>query len=182
MRSATCCRFRSRRSNGRRKRCRERPATSFAGAAAESRDTSRMIVSANLPKTAAVGGVKQSVVLVEPSRTQAAIIRRYLEQLGIDVVHATASGRDALDAAKQHRVHAIFSAMHLFDMSGVQLASALVGDPDCARIGFVLATSETDGDAAAELPASATVVVMPKPFDLLRLNQAIAQATGRSSP
>src|SRR5205807_1478026 len=36
------------------------------------------------------------VVLVEPSRTQAGIIRKYLQQLGVDKVHTTDSGKQAI--------------------------------------------------------------------------------------
>jgi serine/threonine-protein kinase len=114
-----------------------------------------------------------TVVLVEPSRTQAGIIRRYLQQLGMDAVHATGSGREALEVAKRERAGVIVSSMHLADMTGVQLARALLDDPGCAGIGFVLATSETDTQEHGAVPASPRVVLMPKPFDLQRLAQSI---------
>lgn len=146
------------------------------GDAVASRDTSRVVPAGELPKTISTGGAKHAIVLVEPSRTQAAIIRKYLEQLGYLVVHASGSGKEALDAARQHQARAIISAMHLKDMTGVELARALVADSQCSRIGFILATSETDGDAATELPPGDTVVIMPKPFDISSLQKALAHA------
>jgi CheY-like chemotaxis protein/tRNA A-37 threonylcarbamoyl transferase component Bud32 len=119
-----------------------------------------------------------TVVLAEPSRTQAGIIRRYLQQLGIDAVHVTGSGREALDLAKRERAGAIVSAMHLADMTGVQLARAMLTDPGCAGVGFVLATSEAEAKEPGTMPISSRVVVMPKPFDPQRLAESIAAVVG----
>jgi CheY-like chemotaxis protein len=115
-----------------------------------------------------------TVVLVEPSRTQAGIIRRYLQQTGAAAVHATGSGREALALAKRERAAVVVSSMHLADMTGVELAAALLADPGCGGVGFVLATSETDAAGPGTVPDSPRVVVMPKPFAPDRLADAIA--------
>jgi serine/threonine protein kinase len=81
------------------------------------------------------------IVLVEPSRTLANIIRKYLQQLGIEKIHMTTSGKQALEIAKQSRADALFSSMHLSDMTGLQLVEAIHTDPDCAQTGIVLASS-----------------------------------------
>src|SRR5262249_49377178 len=85
------------------------------------------------------------VVLAEPSRTQAGIIRRYLLQLGA-AINVTDSGREALELVKSDGAAALVCSMHLKDMTGIQLAQALLADAACSRVGFVLATSETDSD------------------------------------
>jgi CheY-like chemotaxis protein len=123
-----------------------------------------------------VGGL--TVILAEPSRTQAGIIRRYLQQIGAGAVHATGSGREALELAKRERAGAVVSSMHLADMTGVQLARAVLADPDCAGVGFVLATSESDAHEPGAIPGSPRVTLMPKPFDPERLAHAIAAITG----
>jgi serine/threonine-protein kinase len=135
---------------------------------------------ANPAPPQAGGMVGLTVVLVEPSRTQAGIIRRYLQQLGIDTVHMTGSGREALELARRERAGVIISSMHLADMTGVQLVRTLLADPGCARIGFVLATSEADTQEPGAIPHSPRVVLMPKPFDLERLARAIASVVGPS--
>src|SRR5262249_49673630 len=114
------------------------------------------------------------VVLAEPSRTQAGIIRSYLQQLGMQSVHTTRSGREALEMAKRERAGVIISSMHLAAMTGLQLAGGLLADPGCEGIGFVLATSEADTQEPGAIPDSPRVVVMPKPFDSQRLAQSIA--------
>ena len=69
--------------------------------------------------------------------------------------------------------------MHLADMTGVQLAQALHDDPACDRVGFVLASSESDGGDAIKALDAPLTVLLPKPFTVRRLAQALAQATGR---
>ncbi|HYH69195.1 MAG TPA: protein kinase, partial [Urbifossiella sp.] len=125
--------------------------------------------------TAAAGGVAgRTVVLAESSRTQAAIIRRYLQQLGAGAVHAAESGAEALALVKRERAAVVVSSMHLKDMTGAQLAAALLADAACAGVGFVLATSAADEQEPGAVPTSPRVVVMPKPFDPERLARSIA--------
>lgn len=119
-----------------------------------------------------------TVVIAETSRVQAGIIRQYLRQLGIEAAHTATSGREAIETAKRVGANLLISSLHLTDMDGVQLAVAVRGEPGCAGIGFILATSETESDLAAGLPHDARTVVMPKPFDPERLAQSIARATG----
>lgn len=117
-------------------------------------------------------------MLVEPSRTQAGIIRRYLQQLGIATIHSTGSGHEALDLARRERAGVIISAMHLADMTGTQLAQSLLADPACTGTGFILATSESDSPQSGAVPESPRVVLMPKPFDATRLAQSITAVLG----
>jgi serine/threonine protein kinase len=121
------------------------------------------------------------VVLVEPSRAQAAIVRRYLQQLGIEKIHAIGSGQQAIALAKEHHAHVLISSMHLSDMTGTQLAEALHADPDCAAVGFVLSSSEADLSEAGAVLSAPRTVLLPKPFDLRKLALALARATGRAS-
>src|SRR5262249_50279280 len=85
-----------------------------------------------------------TVVLVEPSRTQASIVRKYLQQLGINKVHSTGSAREALELVRANRADALISALHLADTTGVQLAQTLRADPGTSGIGFILTSSEAD--------------------------------------
>jgi CheY-like chemotaxis protein len=128
------------------------------------------------PKAGGAGGL--TVVLAEPSRTQAGIIRRYLEQLGAGAVHTAGTGREALELAKRERAGAIVSSMHLTDMTGVELARAVLADAACGRVGFVLATSEADALETGAVPSDPRVAIMPKPFDPERLARSIAAVVG----
>jgi two-component system chemotaxis response regulator CheY len=120
------------------------------------------------------------IVLVEPSRTQANIIRKYIQQLGIDKVHTTGSGKQALDLARENHANAILTSMHLSDMTGIQLVEALHATPDCGQAGIILASSGLEPDEKDALARAERAVLMYKPFDLKKLAEALATATGTS--
>jgi serine/threonine-protein kinase len=119
-----------------------------------------------------------TVVVVEPSRTQAGIISRYLGQLDAGGIHVTASGREGLATAKRERAAVVLCSMHLSDMTGVDLARAVLADPACARLGVVVATSGADAEHLTGLPSDPRVVVLPKPFDPQQLARSITSAVG----
>lgn len=121
------------------------------------------------------------LVLVEPSRTQSSIFRSYLTNLGLLNVHSTGSGAQAVALVKQHRANAIISTMHLSDMTGVQLATLMREDAECANAGFVLMSSESDTSQAQAVLDNPRSVLLMKPFDLKQLAQSIAVATGRTT-
>jgi serine/threonine protein kinase len=121
------------------------------------------------------------IVLVEPSRTQNAIVRGYLTKLGISQIHATGSGTQALAWAKEKQAHALISTMHLSEMTGVQLVQGLRSDPSTADVGFVLMTSESDTSLTQDLLNDPLTIVLIKPFDLNRLAQSITATTNRTA-
>jgi len=145
------------------------------------------LVAGNIGELASVGAsssdvrrvADRTVVLVEPSRTQAGIIRRFLEELGIKKIHVFGAGGQAIDLVKRERVDVIISSMHLSDMTGMALVQALRADPACASVGFVLTTSGSESDDLTSLQAMPHTVLMPKPFDTKKLAESISAATGR---
>jgi two-component system chemotaxis response regulator CheY len=115
---------------------------------------------------------------VEPSRSQAVIIRGYLQKLGFQNVTTAPSGEKALEIARSTPLRVVISAMHLADMTGVQLAQKLRAERLLAPIGFILITSQSDV-REANLPGEGDDVVrLSKPFDQDRLAQALVAATG----
>jgi two-component system chemotaxis response regulator CheY len=143
------------------------------------RDDSGFVIDPSPPASPAPRGpvAGLTVIVAEPSRTQAGIIRNYLQQLGAAATHVCNSGREAVETAKRLGAKVVISALHLSDMTGLQLVAALRADPTCAGVGFVLATSETDG-TASQLVQDARTTVMVKPFDLARLSQCVASVVG----
>jgi serine/threonine-protein kinase len=147
-----------------------------------SAQAARLDQTVNLDRTAAADPVPAreervaglTVVLVEPSRTQAGIITRYLGQCGISTVHVTGSGREGVEVAKRERAGVLICSMHLSDMTGVELARTVAADPGCGGLGVVVATSEADAERAAGLPSGPRVAVLPKPFDARQLASSVA--------
>jgi CheY-like chemotaxis protein len=128
------------------------------------------------------GTTGTTVLLVEPSRSQAVIIRGYLQKIGFHDIPTTSSGQKALEIARSDPPGVVISAMHLADMTGVQLAQAMRAEEPLSSTGFVLITSETDAPEA-NLPGEAGHAVrLPKPFDQDRLARALATATGGPVP
>jgi serine/threonine protein kinase/CheY-like chemotaxis protein len=127
-------------------------------------------------------GKPLSVVLVEPSRTQSGIIRKYLQAAGVEHVVTAASGREALAAVRSDRPHAVVSAMHLADMTGTQLAQQIRGEDEAGAPGFVLISSESEGKEAALLSRAGHAVVLHKPFTPEQLEQALSLASRRFLP
>lgn len=114
-----------------------------------------------------------SVLVAEPSRAQAAIIRSYLKSMGIDQVTMVTSGQGALEAVRQQCPNVLIGALHLKDMTGVQLAQELRKQADPTALGFVLISSEAESQDIGSLSQVSNAVVLHKPFDLDRLVEVL---------
>lgn len=121
-----------------------------------------------------------SVVILEPSRVQAGIIRRYLEAQGIVVAATVGTGALAAAAVREHRPGAIVSAFHLSDTTGVELAKQIRNEIRDNAPGFVLISSESDGQSADALSRLDRIILLPKPFSPEQLVQSLNLVTGRS--
>jgi serine/threonine protein kinase len=121
------------------------------------------------------------VLLVEPSRTLSGIIQKYLQVQGVQNIVAAASGEDALRSVRAERPHAIVSALHLPDMTGVDLAQQVRAEADGPPPGFVLISSESESSDAGSLSKCGKAVLVKKPFTpeqlvgALRLVSDVAQ-------
>jgi serine/threonine-protein kinase len=118
-----------------------------------------------------------TVLLVEPSRTQAAIIRKQLQDLGIASIQTARSGLETLDTLKSQPISVIVSTMQLADMTGAELARQILAAKSTKAAGIVLATSEADQQKAGALPQHPRLVLLRKPFDLQQLSNAITSVT-----
>ena len=123
-------------------------------------------------------GASPKVLLVEPSRTQSAIIRKYLQTQGVQQVVAVALGQEALKAVRSDRPDAIVSAFHLADMTGVQLAERVYAENPTAAPGFVLISSEAERSQAGTLSKCGQAVLLQKPFTPEHLGEALKVVAG----
>jgi serine/threonine protein kinase/DNA-binding NarL/FixJ family response regulator len=140
------------------------------------------------PSTLVVGppatglGSALKVLLVEPSRTQSAIIRKYLQAQGVQHVTAVAAGQAALQAVRQERPDVVLGALYLSDMTGVQLAEKIHAEFKPAAPGFVLISSETEGAEAGSLSKCGKAVLLKKPFTPEQLVDALKVVAPGPSP
>lgn len=121
-----------------------------------------------------------TVLIVEPSRVQASIIRSYLQEQSLAVVGTAANGKDAIEAVRTLRPEVVISAMHLADTNGVELAQQIRSEIKVDAPGFVLITSEADDRESASLSTLNRVFMLSKPFTSTQLVEALNLVTGAS--
>jgi serine/threonine protein kinase len=135
------------------------------------------------PPLSTARGPSLKVLLVEPSRTQSGIIRKYLQAQDIQQIVAVASGQEALKAMENERPDVILSSLHLPDMSGIQLAQRVRADHPNAGPGFVLISSDESQSAeVGALSLGGRAVVLQKPFTPEKLIETLSLVTGQSLP
>jgi serine/threonine-protein kinase len=120
-----------------------------------------------------------TILLVEPSRTQAVIIRKYLQELGFEEAVTATSGRQALTVTRESLPRLVISAIHLPDMTGVQLAQQIRGELKEAAPGFVLISSEVESSEIGSLSNCGKAVLLQKPFTSAQLAEALKLASGK---
>lgn len=118
-----------------------------------------------------------TVLIVEPSRVQASIIKGYLDSTSIAVVGSAPTGKAAIEAVRSLRPQVVISAMHLADINGVDLAQQIRTEIKVNAPGFVLITSEAEDNSAA-LHKLNRVLLLPKPFTAEQMIQALDKVTG----
>jgi two-component system chemotaxis response regulator CheY len=119
-----------------------------------------------------------TVLIVEPSRVQASIIKGYLDSTSIAVVGSATTGKAAIEAVRSLRPQVVISAMHLADINGVDLAQQIRTEIKVNAPGFVLITSEAEEDKSAALHKLNRVLLLPKPFTAEQMIQALDKVTG----
>jgi CheY-like chemotaxis protein len=128
-------------------------------------------------------GPALKVLLVEPSRTQSAIIRKYLQAQGVEQVTGVTTPHAALQAVRNGRPDVVLSALHLSDMTGVQLAEQIHGEFRPTAPGFVLISSEAESAEAGSLSNCSKAVLLKKPFTPEQLADALkVVAPGQPPP
>ncbi len=123
-----------------------------------------------------------SVLIVEPSRVQASIIRNYLEEHSLSVVGAVTDGASAIKAVRELHPRVVISSMHLKDINGVELAQQIRSEIKVDAPGFVLITSEADETESGSLSKLNRVLQLAKPFSANQMIEALNLVTGASMP
>jgi serine/threonine protein kinase len=137
-------------------------------------------VELSLPATPAsrpASGSPARVLVVEPSRVQASIIKSYLQENSHAVVATVGTGREAIDAIRRLSPQVVVSTMHLSDWNGVQLAEQIRAEIRPSPPGFVLVTTEALPDEVDSTCGLQRVVLLRKPFNASQLNEALSKVS-----
>ena len=130
------------------------------------------------PARSATGPVKGSVILIiDDDQTVREVMARYLEREGF-VVRTAAGGLEGLELAKQLHPAAITLDVHMPDLDGWTVLSAIKGDPQLADIPVVLVTIDDNRSRGYSLGAAE---YMTKPVDRERLVSALRSITSATA-
>lgn len=127
-----------------------------------------------------------SVLLVEPSHMQAALVRRMLEHQGVGqiaVVETAAAALTALTALKGATEQTVvISSLYLPDLAGTELVTAMRADPALEFIPFILVSSETRPQVLDPVRQSGACSIVTKPFSEQQLSRALYAAADYLNP
>jgi two-component system chemotaxis response regulator CheY len=113
------------------------------------------------------------ILLVEPSDTQAKIIKGLLTQEdvhGVDIVKNVAQAKEEIG---KHNIDIVVSAMYLADGSGIDILEFLKNDTSTNNVPFMLVSSETSIRKLEVFKQSGVAAILPKPFELIHLQRAL---------
>ncbi len=113
------------------------------------------------------------VLLVEPSSTQQRIIAQHLHDLGVREIDYSFSAKEALSRLHLNKPDLVISAMHLPDMTGSDLLQTIRDGDTCADTPFMLISSETSVHYLNPLRQAGITAILPKPYELDQLKQAL---------
>jgi two-component system chemotaxis response regulator CheY len=122
------------------------------------------------------------ILLVEPSSTQRKYISTYLNDMGIDSVDFADSAESALAAMEQVVPDLVISSMHLPDMTGTDLLLRMREMGELAHVPFMLISSETHHRYLEPIRQAGAIAILPKPFELDQLRNALHSALDYIDP
>jgi signal transduction histidine kinase len=124
------------------------------------------------PSTASLSA--NTVLVVEDSPVQAAMLKRVLLKAGLNVTLAT-DGAEALRISEQTPPDLIISDVVMPEMDGLQLCRALRALPETPRFAVLLLTSLASADDILSGLAAGADDYLIKPYDNQRLLDKVAQ-------
>ncbi len=112
------------------------------------------------------------VCLIEPSTSQANLVKHILELNGISHIEIFHSGTDALSMIQTKRPHVVLSAMYLPDMTGTDVVYNMRASEFTQNIAFMLVSSETNPRYLEPIRQAGAIAILPKPFSKEQLKRA----------
>ncbi|VAW70253.1 Chemotaxis regulator - transmits chemoreceptor signals to flagellar motor components CheY [hydrothermal vent metagenome] len=114
-----------------------------------------------------------SILMVEPSRSQAKFIHRELKKAGIINFEIAIDGESAIKNMSQFRPDLVISTMYLPEMTGAELLLKMRDDEELKDVAFMLISSETGFEQIDPIRQAGVTAILPKPFDLSQLKRGL---------
>lgn len=112
------------------------------------------------------------VCLIEPSTSQANLVKHILELSGVSHIETFQSGTEALAMIQNKHPHVVLSAMYLPDMTGTDVVYNMRAMESTQNIAFMLISSETNPRYLEPIRQAGAIAILPKPFTKEQLKRA----------
>ena len=122
------------------------------------------------------------VFIVEPSLAQSQFIETRLKSIGVISATIFREGTAALAAMHENPPDVVISAMHLPDMTGGELVSAMRADDYTSHIAFILISSESNPHYLEPVRQSGSSAILGKPFTIEQMKKALSTALDYLNP
>ena len=125
-----------------------------------------------------------SVLLVEPSSTQASIVLKMLENQGVSKVQVLNSAERLLETLKAGNTQdtIVISSLYLPDLAGTDLVQKMREDESLETVPFILISSETRPQKLDQVRQSGACFILAKPFSEEELSRALFAAADYLHP
>jgi CheY-like chemotaxis protein len=119
------------------------------------------------------------VLIVDDNRDLGSMLAEYLKEVGHNAT-AVMTSEEAMELIAEHSFDVMMTDVRLPGMSGIVLAMQVVAR--CPRMGIVISSGYGDALELEHFPAelASVVLLMPKPCDLAKLPDVLAEAMVRS--
>ncbi|HED36600.1 MAG TPA: response regulator [Gammaproteobacteria bacterium] len=114
-----------------------------------------------------------SVLMVEPSKSQARFIHRELKKAGIINFDIAVDGESAIKNMTQFRPDLVISSMYLPEMTGADLLLRMRDDEELKDVAFMLISSETGFEQIDPIRQAGVTAILPKPFNSSQLKRGL---------
>lgn len=108
--------------------------------------------------------MKASVLIVQNSRVQAELLKRFLEEGGFQVLKAN-SGMEALEIASENEINLIISDVNMPEMGGFELSAKVKGNPELKDIPVAVVTALSGMDTLFKCLTNNVDYLFTKPYD-----------------
>ncbi len=117
-----------------------------------------------------------NVLLVDDSEFSRKYVSRVLNNLGVEHIHAVASGKDALQLFDQQYFDLVITDFNMPEMDGLQLVEAIRSD--CRQntsVPILMVTSEQNQNRLAAIEKAGVSAILDKPFEPRSIKRLIVQ-------
>ncbi len=118
-------------------------------------------------------------MIVDDQHAMRTLTRRSLQHLGFNEIYDVADPVEALEVARDKRVHLIISDYNMSNMNGFEFLKAVRSDPVISKVAFIMLSGMSDRETVEKAAALGANSFMLKPFTLDGLQERIEHVLGK---